>query len=243
LIATVASNARSAHAERPPALVPTTQPAPTQPAPTQPAPMQLEPVRIGPALPAPTFERVPLTDAQRGEWIERTRVRRLALGSLASLGVTALMGGVAASSVALGVIACTGFCTSSIVTAIVLPSGIGVAAVFVLPAVFLAGAQRYGVRGSYWATFGGLWLGLATGSGMVAGALAARANTAAMSVVTSVAAILPFAGMSLAFELTARVDDERPLREHRAARSATRSGLPLLSIERDRVSVGWSGWF
>lgn len=238
-VATLGVHTMDARAEQPVSAQQTTAPAPRAPSPE---PLRLPPFRVAPSEAAPAFELMPLNDEQRRGWIAQTRFRRVALGSFASLGTTALVAGLAGGGVALVSVSCSIGCSSNAWLFVAIPSVAAVAGLFALPAVFLAGAERYGVRGSYWATFGGLLIGLGASAAVVLGSLAVRTAPEVIIVSSTVGALLPFAGMAIGFELTARVHDEGPLRE--SGRSAAASlGFPTVAIERDRFSLGWTGTF
>ncbi len=181
-------------------------------------------------------------DEQREHVLAR-RGTRVLIGTLAGLGTLALSGGITALGVIAPLLACgSSFgCAGGQVGAISLGVLLGVGSTFAVPAGYVFGAARYGVQGSYWATFGGFWGGVGVGTLIttLAAAVAAR-STAAITIMFTIAALMPSLGMALAFEYTAEVTPQ--VRQRRNARSAP-IALPSLLATHNALGISWSGAF
>jgi hypothetical protein len=245
------SVARAQVAEPPPSQPPEAPPA----APTEaPATTVLEPLVITQRLPplrvtvesAVPDVALPMTNDEARAHIVARRGTRILLGTLSSLGATAVGGGITALGVILPLVSCSFGCSGGgTIGSITLGVTFGLGTIFAIPAAYVLGASRFGVRGSYAATFGGWWIG-AAGSALLGtlGGIAASRSAGAFIAVETVTATLPFVGMAIAFELSAEV--EPAVRERRRApplSSSAWSAIPSLALGPNGPGLSWTGTF
>lgn len=188
-----------------------------------------EPVRVEPR---------PLTPSEQDVIIRRSRLLRLTIGNLAGFGGLVLGSGLTAGAITLPLIACGFSCAGGSAVSIGLGLSFSIATTFLSPAAFVFGASRQGVRGSYWATFGGFWLGLVAG-GLLTGASAA-VGLVAVEVTSVLSVLLPFLGMSIGHELSAvAVREDEP----QAQRVGILRGFPTFALSDRGANVGWYAQF
>jgi hypothetical protein len=199
-------------------------------------------VTVESAVPEVTL---PMTNDEARAHIVARRGTRILLGTLASLGASAVGGGITALGVTLPLALCSFRCSGGTVASITLGVTFGLGTIFAIPAAYVLGASRFGVRGSYGATFGGWWIG-AAGSALLGtlGGIAASRSVGALIAVETVTATLPIVGMAIAFELSAEV--EPAVRERRRApqlSSSAWSAIPSLALGPNGPGLSWTGTF
>jgi hypothetical protein len=228
-------------------------PEPPSEAPAEPTPQVLEPLVITQRLPPLRVTvaselpdvTLPMTNDEARAHIVARRGTRILLGTLSSLGATAVGGGITALGVILPLTVCSFGCGGgNTIASISLGVTLGLGSLFAIPAAYVLGASRFGVRGSYGATFGGWWIG-AAGSALLGtlGGFAASRSAVALVAVETVAATLPFVGMAVAFELSAEV--EPAVRERRRApqTASAWSAIPALALGPNGPGLSWTGTF
>jgi|LNFM01.1.fsa_nt_gb hypothetical protein len=188
----------------------------------------------------PETNRATLSAVEQEAIITRTRGVRVAIGNLAAFGGLVIGSGLTAIGVAGPLILCGLSCGSGGSAFIAgIGATLGIGTTFLAPAAFVYGASRLGVRGSYWATFGGFWLGL-LGSGLFSGLSGFSGNAGVIQVTSAIALFFPFVGMSIGHELTAtasREGDERP------RNASILQGFPLIAVTPTSASLGWTAQF
>lgn len=161
------------------------------------------------------------------------RFARVSIATLASAGTTLITGSLTAGAVFLAN-TCGWSCALS--TSITVGSTLSLLSLFAVPATYSLAADRFGSRGSFWATFGGFSIGALIGAGIVAlDVVASARGPSAISV--SIAAMLPFVAQALAYELVAQpalVDPPRTARRNAV--------LPTIALG-DNVAIGVAGQF
>ncbi|MBL8684925.1 MAG: hypothetical protein JNK05_37460 [Myxococcales bacterium] len=179
-----------------------------------------------------------LTPSERDAIIARTRALRLTIGGLAGFGGLVLGTGLTVLIATVPPLACGISCGGIGAISAGLGLTFGVATTFLAPAAFVFGASRQGVRGSYWATFGGFWLGLIGGSlltgASVFGGLGLLQATATISV------FLPVVGMAIGHELSATAVREG---EQTAPIAGISQGFPFVALGDRSASAGWIAQF
>jgi hypothetical protein len=179
-----------------------------------------------------------LTPSERDAIIARTRALRLTIGSLAGFGGLVLGTGLTALVVTVPPLACGFSCGGFGALSAGLGLTFGVATTFLAPAAFVFGASRQGVRGSYWATFGGFWLGL-LGGGLLSGA-SAFAGLGVFQATSTISVFLPLVGMAIGHELSATAVREG---EQTAPTAGISAGFPFFALGDRSASAGWIAQF
>lgn len=180
-----------------------------------------------------------LTPSERDAIIARTRALRLTIGSLAGFGALTLGTGVTTLAIVLPPLAC-GFCGGGTGGALSAGLGItlGIATTFLAPAAFVFGASRQGVLGSYWATFGGFWLGLIGGSLLTAAS--ALGGLGWLQATATLAVFFPLIGMAIGHELSATAVREGG---QTAPTAGISRGFPFVALGDRSASAGWIALF
>jgi MFS family permease len=216
----------------------------------EPAPsVELGPMRVPTQL-APTRVDVdPEPPAQSAvdarAMVQERRATRVAVAGLAGLGAIALAGGVTLLGVAVPLWICSPFsCPAGSATAIALGVTLGIGSTFAVPAAYVLAASQTGVRGSYWATFGGFWSGTAVGALLTMTGIFTRLNsTGGWVVLSTISGVMPLLGMATAFELTAEPAPANSDRRAWRRAPATFAMLPSINVHEHGASLSISSVF
>ncbi len=173
------------------------------------------------------------------------RATRLAVAGLAGLGAIALAGGVTLLGVTVPLLVCgPSICPGASVGSIALGVALGVGSTFAVPAAYVLAASQAGVRGSYWATFGGFWAGTAVGTLLtMAGIFTRLTSTAGWIVLGTLSGVMPLLGMATAFELTAEPAPANSDRRAQRRAPATVAMLPSINVHEHGASLSISSVF
>ncbi len=174
-----------------------------------------------PAARVPTLEELRfapgsaarIADENNTRFRARTRERILS-ATLASIGAAAIGGGLSAGGAMVPLVLCWSCAGQTIASGAVF-GAMAAATAFLIPAAYQGLANRFDARGSYWATFAGFVGGAAAGALFATPILTIRAISAPVAyTVLATAAVLPFVGQALGYELSAR-----PLLAHETPRA------------------------
>ncbi len=212
------------------------------------ASVELGPIRV-PTEPAPSSvdldRELPQSAVDPRAMVHERRATRLAVAGLAGLGAIALAGGVTLLGVTVPLLTCSPFsCSGGSGAAIALGVGLGVGSSFAVPAAYVLAASQTGVRGSYWATFGGFWAGTAVGTLLtMAGIFTRLTSLGGWIVLGTLSGVMPMLGMATAFELTAEPAPANSDRRAQRRAPATVAMLPSISVHEHGASLSISSAF